>query len=1175
MKSTTIKVLLPALLMLGATCFSSAQESRVWLTIGDNMAVPYQDSDGRLRSDDSTFNHYINTLGIFNCKKALPASRMSELQKVYELTCNCTLSELTSVLNNQVSVVSGVYPAPIYDTLHTPNDYSLSLGINNYALNLINAQQAWDITKGDTNVVVAITDQNYSPNHSELIGKYVHLYQGNVTPTHGNAVSILAAGNTNNNNGLSSIGYNCRLGLYNMNYNEIISASYAGYKVINISWTSGCYYNPYEQQCVNEAYNNGSFLVAAAGNGTLCGGAWPYLYPASYQNVFSVTSIGQNDSHIHYGNDTTTTHQHNNMVDLSAPGYDVAVNPNEGWYINSSGTSYASPIVSGTIGLMLSANPCLSRIDIDTILKISAVNIDTINPLFVGKIGAGRLNAYAAVQIAQSWTTQPMQVITQPVNAYVPPGATAQFSASSTSSFPVYKWQYDSSGIFVNLTNNNTYSGVNTAVLTITNVPQAFNNYQYRCVMSSGLCQAITTPGILTVSNSGTIPDTAGAIQQPAYVCFGDTVQFSISPVNYATGYNWSVTGNSTIVFGQNTTTVSVVILDTAFTISVIPVNSYGAGVGSLINTGSGPLATASFAGGATICSGDSTTLVLNLTGNGPWSGLLNNSIPFSTTTSPAYITVAPTATTDFILTDLTAGHCPAFPDYFSTMATVTVLPLIYDTTQLSVCSTQFPIVWHGMSISSPGYYDDTIANSTTCDSLVTLHVTILPGNPPLAPSSVTQTLISNTCFSRTYRYVASITLNSIGYQWIIPTSCGGVGPVIVDSGDINSSRIIRLTYYSNNASFTTDSIKVRAYNTCSYGPYKSVRLINTALNPPSKPAFITVSSLVTDSCGLRKYRYTAPSLPVATSTATAATGYLWSFTAPMPLQGVIDSGNLNSSRIVVKYPSNLASNVTDSIYLQYTSACGNSLARALRINISAINPPVAPGSISITALNTNTCGNRKYRLTMPLVPTASGSYVAATGYLWTLTGHVGQYSIVDSGSLTSRVVVIRYTDDNATTVGDTIKAQYTSQCGNGTARALKFSILKLTAPPAPAFINITAVSPSVCGARIYRYAAPSLYSGTNSISPATGYAWSFTGVLGSYATIDSGTINSQVIRVKYLSNAAAVAGDSVRVKYLSSCGFSPNKSSKLTNTVLTGCPPLIASQPVERRRYFRDVKRR
>ena len=65
MKSTITKALMMALLFLGFNFFSSAQESAVWLTIGDNLAVPYQDSDGGLRSDDSVFNYYINSLGVY------------------------------------------------------------------------------------------------------------------------------------------------------------------------------------------------------------------------------------------------------------------------------------------------------------------------------------------------------------------------------------------------------------------------------------------------------------------------------------------------------------------------------------------------------------------------------------------------------------------------------------------------------------------------------------------------------------------------------------------------------------------------------------------------------------------------------------------------------------------------------------------------------------------------------------------------------------------------------------------------------------------------------------------------------------------------------------------------------------------------------------------------------
>jgi hypothetical protein len=246
-----------------------------------------------------------------------------------------------------------------------------------------------------------------SPNHSELLGKVVHYDASNVaTVTHGNAVSILAAGNTNNNNGLSSIGYNSSIAFYQMNYNEVIAASNAGIRVINISWSSGCFYNQYEQDAVTEAYDNGSFIIAAAGNGVTCGSPDALVYPAAYAHVFSVTSIGSADNHEQYAGDASSTHQHNQMVDLSAPGYGVAVAPADGWYINSSGTSYAAPMVTGTVGLMLAVNPCLSTSNIEMILKNSSVDINALNPLYAGKIGAGRLNAAAAVAMAQGFVNE-------------------------------------------------------------------------------------------------------------------------------------------------------------------------------------------------------------------------------------------------------------------------------------------------------------------------------------------------------------------------------------------------------------------------------------------------------------------------------------------------------------------------------------------------------------------------------------------------------------------------------------------------------------------------------------------------------------------------------------------------------------------------------------------------
>lgn len=384
--------------------FSFAQnQATVWAQITQINAVPTMNTDGTFHSANPALNAALSQANIVSISKALPASKSEKLQSVYAFTCNCDESTLRNTLKD-VSVISGIENAPNYQALYTPNDYNMLIP-SDYALDLIQAQGAWDVTHGNSNFAIGISDQNLSPNHEELAGKIVHYDASNTaTPSHGNAVSIIAAGNTNNNQGLSAIGFNSSIAFYQMNYNEILLASYAGIDVINISWTSGCFYNQYEQDVMTEIYDNGTFAVAAAGNGNTCGTPDALVYPAAYAHVFSVTSIGQADNHEQTAGDPNTTHQHNNMVDLSAPGYDVAIAPMSGWYLASSGTSYAAPFVTGTIALMLTANPCLTNNDIETILKNSSNNIDFLNPGYAGKIGAGRLNAANAVAMAQSFT---------------------------------------------------------------------------------------------------------------------------------------------------------------------------------------------------------------------------------------------------------------------------------------------------------------------------------------------------------------------------------------------------------------------------------------------------------------------------------------------------------------------------------------------------------------------------------------------------------------------------------------------------------------------------------------------------------------------------------------------------------------------------------------------------
>lgn len=340
--------------------------------------------------------------------KALSASRNPELQKVYEVKGMCDLMQFKEACASFGSEIYSIERGPEYQPLYAPNDLNSQPGISDYALMLINAPQAWDLTQGDNLVVIAVSDQNFDVNHQDLEGKYIYYdVNNNASTTHGTAVAITAAGKTNNGYGLSSIGFNTSLALYKMSFNEILAASYAGADVINISWSSGCFYSQLEQDVIDEVSDNGSFIVASAGNGNTCGLPDALVYPASYNHVFSVTSVGENDNHEQWAGDPTSTHNHNDSVDLAAPGYGVAVSPSIGWVLNMNGTSFAAAYVSGTVALMLSANKCISNIQIEQILKNTAAPLNALNPAYAGKLGAGRLNAFQAV-LAASNTWNPI-----------------------------------------------------------------------------------------------------------------------------------------------------------------------------------------------------------------------------------------------------------------------------------------------------------------------------------------------------------------------------------------------------------------------------------------------------------------------------------------------------------------------------------------------------------------------------------------------------------------------------------------------------------------------------------------------------------------------------------------------------------------------------------------------
>lgn len=226
-------------------------------------------------------------------------------------------------------------------------------------------------------------------------------------------------------------------------YNSLLFLAEDNIKVINGSWGSVYYNTQTHQRIVDQIKEFGTTnLVFAAGNGSYSaqGGntyssSSPYTvtskhYPAGLDHVISVSTVHHDSSEgiidSHYEKDTykghNLTHTHNYSVDIVAPGYDIASvtqnSTNNNSYSTIDGTSMSAPMVSGTLGLMLSANYSLSPKERETILKLSAKNVDYIihahNPIhndslsdyaienrpYKDLLGAGRLDVGKAVEMA-------------------------------------------------------------------------------------------------------------------------------------------------------------------------------------------------------------------------------------------------------------------------------------------------------------------------------------------------------------------------------------------------------------------------------------------------------------------------------------------------------------------------------------------------------------------------------------------------------------------------------------------------------------------------------------------------------------------------------------------------------------------------------------------------------
>ncbi len=81
-----------------------------------------------------------------------------------------------------------------------------------------------------------------------------------------------------------------------------------------------------------------------------------------------------------------------------------------------------------------------------------------------------------------------LDIISQPLDQIVDEGDDAYFDVSANSLLAVYQWQYDTGSGFMNLVNNSSVSGSNSAQLIINDVDVSWDETSFRCILSFDNC---------------------------------------------------------------------------------------------------------------------------------------------------------------------------------------------------------------------------------------------------------------------------------------------------------------------------------------------------------------------------------------------------------------------------------------------------------------------------------------------------------------------------------------------------------------------------------------------------------------------------------------------------------------------------------------------------------------
>ncbi|WP_105172524.1 S8 family serine peptidase [Pseudoalteromonas sp. T1lg24] len=463
--------------------------------------------------DTDSSERFIVTLKSDSLKMGLPVTADAQQQQAFKLNklqslASSVTSQAIHVLPSTNSVALKLTQAEREQLLNRSDVQSVEVDPKRYLLaestpygiGMVQADQLSDNLTG--NRKVCIMDTGYQLGHPDLPSNGItgnDGYGSNDTGNwyndgngHGTHVAGTIAAIGGNGQGVVGVNPSNQLGLHIVKvFNDqgrwaygsdliraIEQCQQAGANVTSMS-LGGSGQSSAERQAFANSYAQGMLHIAAAGND----GNSSMSYPASYDAVVSVAAVNSGESKASFS-------QYNSQVEIAAPGVSVNSTWINSGYKSISGTSMATPHVSGVAALVWSHFPNCSNQQIRDALNTTAkdkgaAGRDT-------SFGHGIVQAKAAYDYLASSSCGGGTGDAKPVANFAVQvsGNTAQFSDSSTDDKGItsYAWEFGDGATSSSQNPSHTYStfGDYTVSLTVTDTKGQTNRKSSIVTISDG-----------------------------------------------------------------------------------------------------------------------------------------------------------------------------------------------------------------------------------------------------------------------------------------------------------------------------------------------------------------------------------------------------------------------------------------------------------------------------------------------------------------------------------------------------------------------------------------------------------------------------------------------------------------------------------------------------------------